>query len=172
MMTGFSMYLLAWHFLIFLPAMAANGAPLVTGRLLRLRGKKTHPVDGGRKFIDGKPLLGKSKTIEGAVAGIIVGTIVGLLIWVFADSYFIEAGFIGGLGAVLGDMIGSFIKRRFNVPPGHDFPVLDQLDFAVFAALLLWALGVPLDPVYTLVMLPIIFVLHVSTNKLAAKTLP
>jgi len=163
---------LVWHFMVFLPAMAANGAPLVTGRVLRMLDKKAHPVDGGRLFVDGKPFLGKSKTVEGALAGIIVGAAVGFAIWVFSDGFFLRAGIIGGIGAVIGDMIGSFIKRRFNVPPGHDFPVLDQLDFALFVAFLLWVFGVPLELLYTLLIMPIIFVLHVATNRLAAKFLP
>jgi len=36
-------------------------------------------------------------------------------------------------GAALGDLVGSFLKRRFDVESGAPFWVIDQLDFAVFA---------------------------------------
>ncbi|MFX1256423.1 MAG: CDP-2,3-bis-(O-geranylgeranyl)-sn-glycerol synthase [Promethearchaeota archaeon] len=38
-------------------------------------------------------------------------------------------------GAVFGDLIGSFLKRRFDFESGSPFWVVDQLDFAVFAIL-------------------------------------
>lgn len=38
-------------------------------------------------------------------------------------------------GAALGDLVGSFLKRRFDVESGAPFWVIDQLDFAVFAIL-------------------------------------
>jgi CDP-2,3-bis-(O-geranylgeranyl)-sn-glycerol synthase len=36
-------------------------------------------------------------------------------------------------GAAIGDLIGSFIKRRLNYESGAPFWVVDQLDFAIFA---------------------------------------
>jgi len=39
-------------------------------------------------------------------------------------------------GAAIGDLIGSFLKRRFNLESGAPAPVIDQLDFALFAILL------------------------------------
>lgn len=35
--------------------------------------------------------------------------------------------------AAVGDLIGSFLKRRFNIESGAPFWVVDQLDFAIFA---------------------------------------
>ena len=43
------------------------------------------------------------------------------------------------MGAILGDAIGSFIKRRLGIEKGRPAPLLDQLDF-VFGALLLASL--------------------------------
>ena len=40
-------------------------------------------------------------------------------------------------GAAIGDLIGSFLKRRFDVESGAPFWVVDQLDFALFAILFL-----------------------------------
>jgi len=36
-------------------------------------------------------------------------------------------------GASFGDLIGSFLKRRFNIESGRPFWIVDQLDFAVFS---------------------------------------
>jgi CDP-2,3-bis-(O-geranylgeranyl)-sn-glycerol synthase len=38
-------------------------------------------------------------------------------------------------GAAFGDLIGSCMKRRFNISSGEPFWVVDQLDFALFAIL-------------------------------------
>ena len=49
-----------------------------------------------------------------------------------------------GIGALVGDLIGSFIKRRFKKERGAKFPLIDQLDFLVgaflFSALDIWTL--------------------------------
>ncbi|MHA1384700.1 MAG: CDP-2,3-bis-(O-geranylgeranyl)-sn-glycerol synthase [Candidatus Helarchaeota archaeon] len=37
------------------------------------------------------------------------------------------------VGAPLGDLLGSFIKRRLKVKRGGQFPILDQLDFVLVA---------------------------------------
>lgn len=66
----------------------------------------------------------------------------------FYRYYFIggtfPAGFISliiriilcAYGAAIGDLIGSFLKRRFNLESGAPAPVIDQLDFALFAIIL------------------------------------
>jgi len=99
------------------------------------------PVDFGRNFIDGKRLLGNGKTIRGFIAGVAGGIMVAhLQLFIEGVSNIslyssIEYGpFLHitlGLtfGAMLGDMGGSFIKRRFNVSRGEKFPLLDQLGF-------------------------------------------
>ncbi|MHA1315113.1 MAG: CDP-2,3-bis-(O-geranylgeranyl)-sn-glycerol synthase [Candidatus Helarchaeota archaeon] len=39
------------------------------------------------------------------------------------------------IGTPVGDLVGSFIKRRFKVPRGAQFPVLDQIDFICISIL-------------------------------------
>ncbi|MFX0009582.1 MAG: CDP-2,3-bis-(O-geranylgeranyl)-sn-glycerol synthase [Candidatus Hermodarchaeota archaeon] len=39
-------------------------------------------------------------------------------------------------GAAIGDLVGSFLKRRFNIASGKPMWLIDQLDFIVFAILL------------------------------------
>lgn len=42
---------------------------------------------------------------------------------------------LASYGAVIGDLIGSFLKRRFDIGSGAPFWIVDQLDFALFALL-------------------------------------
>ena len=40
-------------------------------------------------------------------------------------------------GSIFGDALGSFIKRRLNIPKGEKAPILDQYDFVIGAFLFL-----------------------------------
>jgi len=109
------------------PAYFANAAPLVLGGGASL--------DGGRSLADGRPIFGPHKTVRGVIAGIVVGTLIGLA-ESLVDPRLATAGFMIALGAVLGDLLGAFVKRRLNVEPGKAFPVLDQLDFILGSVVL------------------------------------
>ncbi|MFW9897765.1 MAG: CDP-2,3-bis-(O-geranylgeranyl)-sn-glycerol synthase [Candidatus Thorarchaeota archaeon] len=39
-------------------------------------------------------------------------------------------------GAAIGDLVGSFLKRRFDIKSGAPFWVIDQLDFVLFAIII------------------------------------
>ena len=122
---------MSWYNLILfvLPAYFANAAPVMA------RGKTV--VDLGRNFADGRRIFGDGKTFKGLVAGIVVGTFVGVLL---AMAF---AGFLPGLdfqtktnvafllsvGTMAGDLLGSFIKRRINIPSGAQHEFFDQLLF-------------------------------------------
>ncbi len=67
-----------------------------------------------------------------------MGTLIGLAESV-VDSRLAIAGFMIALGAVLGDLLGAFVKRRLNVEPGKAFPILDQLDFILGSVVLGYA---------------------------------
>ena len=112
------------------PAYFANAAPLVLGG--------GAPLDGGRCLADGRPIFGPHKTVRGVIAGIVVGTLIGLAESV-VDSRLAIAGLMIALGAVLGDLLGAFVKRRLNVEPGKAFPILDQLDFILGSVVLGYA---------------------------------
>ena len=76
-------------------------------------------------------------------------------------------------GAMLGDVLGSFIKRRFGFPRGKSFPVLDQLDF--IAGVMLLSLPFTLlggsffqvHVVYIIVIIVLTPFIHRIINKLA-----
>ena len=63
--------------------------------------------------------------------------------------------FLSALGAMTGDAIGAFIKRRLNMKPGQAAPILDQWDF-VFGALafaLIFSLTIPSLEVITAILI-------------------
>jgi CDP-2,3-bis-(O-geranylgeranyl)-sn-glycerol synthase len=98
----------------------ANGAPIIA-RLL-LGNCCTWPVDGGLKTAQGNPILGRSKTLRGLVAAVILSAAIAPLLGIEWQ----EGATIGGL-AMLGDMIASFSKRRLGYPPSSQAIGLDQI---------------------------------------------
>ncbi|MDX9797949.1 MAG: CDP-2,3-bis-(O-geranylgeranyl)-sn-glycerol synthase [Methanofastidiosum sp.] len=122
-----------------LPPYIANMAPAVWGG--------GPSLDGGRLFFDGKRLFGKGKTIKGAVVGILAGVIISLVQHIVLPfpsfGYALLRGFLMGTGAIVGDLFGSFIKRRVNIETGDSAPLLDQLDFMLGVIVFMYPLGLP-----------------------------
>lgn len=108
------------------PAYCANAAPVIAGGGL--------PIDFGKKFIDGKPVFGKNKTFRGFLFGLATGLLVGYAEFLLF-GYPPLLGLLTSSGALFGDLIGSFAKRRLEIAPGDMLPVVDQVDFVVFAIL-------------------------------------
>ena len=108
---------------VYLPAYIANATPVV------LSGGG--PLDGDRNWIDGKPLFGDHKTVRGTLSGLAAGVLIGVLQGAPMRGVLLAVGAIGG------DLIVSFIKRRLKLKPGAMFPLADQMDFIVFAVILL-----------------------------------
>ena len=140
-----------------LPALVANATPVLLGG--------GPLIDGGMKFWDGKPLLGAHKTWQGLIAGIIAGVICGgiLSLW---EQRFLIIGLLQGIGAMLGDLLGSFVKRRLGFQPGRWVPFLDELPFLYGAMLLSAPLlnGALWDPYRLLVLSGVVLLLHDITN--------
>ncbi len=138
------------------PSYVANAAPLLLGG--------GTPVDGGRRFFDGAPILGSHKTVRGVVAGIIAGTLVGLAeSLLLADPELLLVAFMISLGAVLGDLAGAFVKRRLRIEPGKPLPLLDQLDF-VLGGLALGLVFFPMTLFSILIVVLITPPIHLGTN--------
>ena len=144
-----------------LPAYVANGAPVILARILPRR----HPIDGGATFIDGKRVLGDSKTVEGFLFGVFAGVVTGLVESVVTGFEAVVRGFVMGVGAMIGDCLGSFIKRRLGLRPGARAPLLDQLPFLLIALLLAYAAHVYWIDVWQTVFLIVLTpALHYLTN--------
>jgi len=103
----------------------ANGAPVLTRLLLGRR--LTFPIDGGRIAADGRPWLGRSKTVAGLIASLVATTIAALLL-----GHDWQLGLVFGALAMTGDLASSYSKRRLGLPPGSQAPGLDQLPETLF----------------------------------------
>ncbi len=155
-----------------LPAYVANASAVII--------HDRHPLDQGLKFLDGKPLLGRGKTFGGFLSGVCFGTLasvvqagsVMLVGGTFSEGT-ILLGFFLAFGAMTGDSVGSFFKRRFDLKRGQATPLLDQWDFIfgalLFSFLLLYFVPVVAFPDFlsVLVILVLTPVLHIISNFIA-----
>jgi CDP-2,3-bis-(O-geranylgeranyl)-sn-glycerol synthase len=107
---------------LFLPAYFANAAPV----LLHGGG----PLDGGRSCRDGKRILGDHKTIYGTLAGVAAGAL-----FAVAQGNALQ-GTLFAIGAISGDLLFAFIKRRLGLEPGKPLPLWDQVGFIILAIIL------------------------------------
>ncbi len=83
-----------------------------------------HPIDFKKNFIDKKRILGDGKTFEGSFCAILASIIFGTIL-----KLPISLSFRIGLGAVLGDIFESFIKRRLGIERGKDWYPYDNIDY-------------------------------------------
>ena len=104
------------------------------------------PLDRGRIFQDGRRTLGDGKTFRGTFAGTVCGVLMGLLqnqIAPFVGLPSFGEGFMQlpillalSLGAMLGDIVAAFFKRRMGLSRGAPLFIIDQLDFVIGAWLM------------------------------------
>lgn len=157
-----------------LPAYVPNNVAVLAGG--------GRPIDGGRTM-GGRRLLGDGKTWRGTAAGTLAGTALALLLTAVTvqasdvvgyplPAFPLGAGLGLALGAMLGDIGASFLKRRSGRERGASFPGLDQLDFVVGAlgcATLFapsWTLATFSLPVVVAVLV-VTPLLHLVTNVIA-----
>ncbi|MDR9412911.1 MAG: CDP-2,3-bis-(O-geranylgeranyl)-sn-glycerol synthase [Haloferacaceae archaeon] len=104
------------------------------------------PLDGGRRY-RGQRLLGDGKTVRGSVGGAIAGVLVAMGLTLLRPMVeplvgitlprFPPAVIVAlPVGAIVGDIAGSFLKRRADYARGAALPLLDQLDFLIGAAMM------------------------------------
>jgi len=148
--------------IVILPAMVANATPVLS--------KGKIPIDFNKKFIDGRRLLGDGKTWEGLIVGLTAGTITGLILaLIMRESILIEIGILASLGAMIGDIIASFIKRRLRLERGEPAPILDQLNFYIGAVIVLYIAGYRFTLAILLILAIISGLLHILANIVAYK---
>lgn len=107
----------------------ANAAPVLAQLILGHRWRC--PLDGGRLLWDGRPLLGRSKTWRGVGAALLTTPLVAAVLglsWVL--------GLAVAVGAMVGDILASFTKRRMGRPPSDSVVLLDQIPEALLPALM------------------------------------
>jgi len=98
--------------------LAANGAPVLTSVLADAR--TAMPIDGGFRLGDGRPLFGAAKTWRGLFAALAATALV---------AYGLGCGASTGVwfaaGAMAGDLLASFCKRRLGREEGSHLRGLD-----------------------------------------------
>ncbi|GAA0664643.1 CDP-2,3-bis-(O-geranylgeranyl)-sn-glycerol synthase [Natronoarchaeum mannanilyticum] len=116
-----------------LPAYVPNNAAVLAGG--------GRPIDGGRTW-GGRRVLGDGKTWRGTAVGTLVGVALAALLNALAPGAedalgvavptFPAAAMVAlPFGAMLGDILASFLKRRTGRERGAAFPGVDQLDFVI-----------------------------------------
>ncbi len=119
----------AWPIIEILILLAlANGSPIAAKRMMKDR--FAFPVDGGLVFIDGRPFLGRSKTVRGIVVAIVLTTLAAMLM---GESW--ALGLAVGAASMAGDLLSSFVKRRLGLAPSAQATGLDQIPEALVPAL-------------------------------------
>lgn len=128
--------------IMFIPALIANSGAVITGGHF--------VIDRGKKFFDGRRILGNGKTLSGYLGGIGIGTITGFIIYLISGAFGYALGTYGNVygalmiplvmatGSLTGDIAGSFIKRRIGIDRGGKGGLLDQWPFALMAFLFLY----------------------------------
>jgi len=159
-----------------LPAYFSNGAGLVFGGGI--------PVDFRKSDSKGNRWIGDGVTWRGFIAGTLIGTLTGAVQGFFAPEILsnfgqyiitpmaadvssgILIGFLLGFGALLGDALGSFVKRRLGIGRGKPAPILDQLDF-IIVALVLVSLVIEVNLLFITLAIALTLIIHLLTNTCA-----
>jgi hypothetical protein len=106
----------------------ANGSPLIAKRIFGEH--YAAPVDGNARFVDGRPLFGPSKTIRGIVISLLAtalgAILLGLQFWL---------GLLVASAAMAGDLLSSFLKRRFHLASSSKATGIDQIPESLFPLL-------------------------------------
>jgi CDP-2,3-bis-(O-geranylgeranyl)-sn-glycerol synthase len=144
-------------FWFFLPAGVANMAPVLANKIPLLNHWNT-PLDFGLTWHQ-KRLLGANKTWRGVLFGTLLAGATGLVVYtfIFGDGnafavFWFTA--VMGFGALLGDALGSFLKRRLNIVPGRSWFPFDQLDYIIGGLLFIYPFThLPISIILTIVLL-------------------
>jgi len=167
---------LIWQSLyLILPAYFANAACTLSNKWNWL----ARPLDHGKKIGDNY-ILGPGKTYRGTIIGLVTAIVTVLLqkflfsvaifqnisLFDYQQINWLGFGLLGGLGAVGGDIVASFFKRRFNLKRGAPAPLLDQWDFVIgFFFLTSLLISVTWPIIITTLILTLI--IHPLTNMVA-----
>ncbi len=105
----------------------ANAAPILAR--MGLGERLSRPVDGGRTWGDGRPVFGRAKTLRGVCAALVLCSIGALLLGLSFGF-----GILMGAGAMAGDLVSSFAKRRLGKAESTPVRGLDQIPESLIPA--------------------------------------
>lgn len=157
---------------LFVPAYVANMAAVYSRKYDILN----YPLDCGL-ILRKDRVFGNNKTWRGFVFGVLAGqavfllqVLVGKLVYEPAlfsyASLPIMLGAIMGAGAILGDAVESFFKRRIRIAPGQQLLVWDQIDFVLGAGLFTLLLWIEFWLAF-IISLSVIFVVTILVQRIA-----
>lgn len=130
----------------FLPAAAGNASGTLSNKVPILRNWQS-PMDFGLEW-GGIRVFGENKKFRGLILGTFSGILVLFLqkflyenvVFVrdisvvdYSDINWLLIGVLQGGGALVGDAIESFFKRRMGIKPGGEWKPFDQIDFITAA---------------------------------------
>lgn len=156
-----------------LPAYISNSGGLIFG------GGK--PLDLGKTDAKGVRWIGDGVTWRGLIGGTLLGTLAGAIQGYFGPDLLILygdyivtpiavgvsngvlIGFLLAFGALIGDAIGSFLKRRLGIGRGKPAPILDQIDFLV-VALIFASSVVKFDLGFIIIAIILTMIIHLIAN--------
>jgi len=105
-----------------------NGAPILA---TRFAGKQfDYPIDCHHVLLDGRPVLGPSKTFRGLISALVMAVLIGSIF-----SMPIPISLLFGALSMTGDMASSFIKRRLGFTSSAMALGLDQIPESLFPLL-------------------------------------
>lgn len=141
--------------LFFLPAGVANISPVFANILPGLKHWET-PMDLGVSW-RGKRLFGPNKRMRGLVFGTVMAGLAAVVIGKLAPDTLVSdhtflIGCMLGFGALLGDAVESFFKRRRDIAAGDSWFPFDQVDYIIGGLLLVYPFArIPAWAVMTIV---------------------
>ena len=143
---------------IYLPGFLVNTFAMMWGKWLPKTGYGPWPIDAGKIHKDGNRILGDGKTWNGLIGGSLTSGLLCVVMGLMLDSassapffdpvdengwYFFAGGILAafilgtilGFTSLLGDLSGSYVKRRKGMKREGDTsskaPLLDTLPFAI-----------------------------------------
>ncbi len=140
--------------IFFLPAYVANAMPVIVSGL-KITPSLAKPIN--------TKLFGESKTYRGFIFGVLFGCIAGIIFthngysyyYIYENEYnYILLTFLLAFGALFGDLVKSFIKRRIGKKSGEPWIIFDQIDYVIGGLLFGSIILVP--PIETIIILLII----------------
>lgn len=176
------MYILIIKILYFgLPAIIANSLPVIFARFHWIE-SLNKPVDNNRSLLN-QPLFGRTKTWRGFLVGVVGGIIIifcqrflnrwfvvlrNISLIDYENKLLILAGFLMGFGALMGDLVKSFIKRRLKKPEGSRWWPWDIID-STFGCLIFISLYLKLSWEFILISIFLGPIIHMLSNPIAYK---
>lgn len=163
------------------PVIVANSLPTILAKLKWLE-FLNHPIDC-KICLFKQPLFGQTKTWRGFIIGIIGGvlfifmqrylnryfpTLANISIINYESQMIFLYGFLMSFGALFGDLVKSFIKRRFNKPPGEKWWPWDIVDSTI-GSLFFVSMFVKLGTQMIVVCLVLGPIIHALTNVVGFK---